>query len=91
MDATLKSKLSSRHVTEGPECVPHIADLKPGGRYVAKDMYEAGDVPLLMRTILDHGYLHGDCLTVTGRTVAENLQQVRWNPDQSVVRPADKL
>jgi dihydroxy-acid dehydratase len=43
-----------------------------------------------MRTLLDHGYLHGDCLTVTGRTVAENLQQVKWNPDQSVVRPADK-
>ena len=69
---------------------PYIADLKPGGRYVAKDMYEAGGVPLLMRTLLDHGYLHGDCLTVTGRTVAENLQQVKWNPDQSVVRPADK-
>jgi dihydroxy-acid dehydratase len=69
---------------------PYIADLKPGGRYVAKDMYEAGGVPLLMRTLLDHGYLHGDCLTVTGRTVAENLQKVKWNPDQSVVRPADK-
>src|SRR5262249_48025856 len=45
---------------------PYIADLKPGGRYVAKDMFEAGGVPLLMRTLLDHGYLHGECLTVTG-------------------------
>src|SRR6187431_48402 len=69
---------------------PYIADLKPGGRYVAKDMFEAGGVPLLMKTLLDHGYLHGDCLTVTGRTIAENLKNVKWNPDQDVVRPADK-
>ena len=69
---------------------PYIADLKPGGRYVAKDMFEAGGIPLLMKTLLDHGYLHGDCLTVTGRTIAENLAQVAWNPDQDVVRPADR-
>jgi dihydroxy-acid dehydratase len=69
---------------------PYIADLKPGGRYVAKDMFEAGGVPLLMKTLLDHGYLHGDCLTVTGRTIAENLKSVKWNPDQDVVHPADK-
>jgi dihydroxy-acid dehydratase len=69
---------------------PYIADLKPGGRYVAKDMFEAGGVPLLMKTLLDQGFLHGDCLTVTGRTIAENLKNVRWNPDQDVVHPADK-
>ena len=69
---------------------PYIADLKPGGRYVAKDMFEAGGVPLLMKTLLDHGFMHGDCLTVTGRTIAENLKSVKWNPDQDVVRPADK-
>ena len=69
---------------------PYIADLKPGGRYVAKDMFEAGGVPLLMKTLLDHGYMHGDCPTVTGRTIAENLKTVKWNPDQEVVRPADK-
>jgi dihydroxy-acid dehydratase len=69
---------------------PYVADLKPGGRYVAKDMFEAGGVPLLMKTLLDHGHLHGDCLTVTGRTIAENLKNVKWNPDQDVVRPADK-
>ena len=69
---------------------PYIADLKPGGRYVAKDMFEAGGIPLLMKTLLDHGFLHGDCLTVTGRTIAENLEKVQWNPDQDVVRPADK-
>src|SRR5208283_3226830 len=69
---------------------PYIADLKPSGRYVAKDMFEAGGVPLLMKTLLDHGYLHGDCITVTGRTIAENLKSVKWNSDQDVVRPADK-
>jgi dihydroxy-acid dehydratase len=69
---------------------PYVADLKPGGRYVAKDMFEAGGVPLLMKTLLDHGFLHGDCLTVTGRTMAENLRSVRWNPDQDVIRPADR-
>src|SRR5437762_9589456 len=67
---------------------PYVADLKPGGRYVAKDMFEAGGIPLLMKTLLEHGFLHGDCLTVTGRTVAENLKSVRWNADQDVVRPA---
>jgi dihydroxy-acid dehydratase len=69
---------------------PYIASMKPAGRYVAKDMFEAGGIPLLMKTLLDHGFLHGDCLTVTGRTIAENLQNVRWNPDQDVVRPADQ-
>ncbi|MEP9371662.1 dihydroxy-acid dehydratase [Mesorhizobium sp. KR1-2] len=69
---------------------PYIADLKPGGKYVAKDMFEAGGIPLLMKTMLDHGYLHGDCLTVTGRTLAENLEHVDWNDEQDVVRPADR-
>jgi dihydroxy-acid dehydratase len=69
---------------------PYIADLKPSGRYVAKDMFEAGGIPLLLKTLLDHGFLHGDCLTVTGRTMAENLASVKWNKDQDVVRPADK-
>ncbi len=66
---------------------PYIADLKPAGRYVMKDLADAGGVPLLMRALLDGGYLHGDCLTVTGRTIAENLAEVSWNPDQEVVRP----
>lgn len=68
---------------------PYIADLKPGGKYVAKDMFEAGGIPLLMKTLLDHGYLHGDCMTVTGRTLAENMEHVAWNPKQDVVYPAD--
>ncbi|MDI3471435.1 MAG: Dihydroxy-acid dehydratase [Pseudolabrys sp.] len=69
---------------------PYVADLKPGGRYVAKDMFEVGGIPLLMKTLLDHGYLHGDCLTVTGRTIAENLEKVKWNDKQDVVYPANK-
>ncbi len=69
---------------------PYIADLKPGGRYVAKDMFEAGGIPQLMKTLLDHGFLHGDCMTVTGRTIAENMEQVKWNEHQDVVRPANK-
>ena len=68
---------------------PYIADLKPGGKYVAKDMFEVGGIPLLMKTLLDHGYMHGDCMTVTGRTIAENMSHVHWNPDQDVVYPAD--
>jgi len=69
---------------------PYVADLKPGGRYVAKDMFEVGGIPLLMKTLLDNGFLHGECMTVTGRTIAENLKSVKWNPHQDVVRPADK-
>ncbi len=69
---------------------PYIADLKPGGRYVAKDMFEVGGIPLMMKTLLDHGFMHGDCMTVTGRTMAENLASVQWNDDQDVVYPADK-
>jgi len=68
---------------------PYIADLKPGGKYVAKDLYEAGGIPLVMKTLLEHGYLHGNCMTVTGRTLAENMKNVKWNPDQVVIRSAD--
>jgi dihydroxy-acid dehydratase len=77
-------------VAEVLKRTPYIADLKPSGRYVAKDMFEAGGVPVLMKTLLDHGYLHGDCVTVTGRTIAQNLKSVKWNEDQDVVRPADR-
>ncbi len=66
---------------------PYIADLKPGGRYVAKDMYEIGGVPVLLKTLLDGGYIHGDCMTVTGKTMAENLADVQFPEDQDVIRP----
>ncbi|SFP37902.1 dihydroxy-acid dehydratase [Sphingomonas rubra] len=72
-------------VADAFKSAPYIADLKPGGRYVAKDMYEAGGVYMLMKTMLAHDLLDGDCLTVTGRTLAENIDQVTWNPDQKVI------
>src|SRR5262252_4790831 len=66
---------------------PYIADLKPGGTYVAKDVYDIGGVPQIMRALLDGGYLHEDCLTVTGKTVKQNLENVKFNADQKVVYP----
>ncbi len=69
---------------------PYIADLKPGGRYVAKDMFEVGGVPVLMKALLDGGFLHGDCITVTGKTVAENLKDVVFPTDQDVILPTAK-
>ena len=67
---------------------PYCADLKPGGKYVARDMYEAGGAYMLMKTLLAEGLLHGDCLTVTGRTLGENINEVTWNPDQKVIYDA---
>jgi dihydroxy-acid dehydratase len=69
---------------------PYIATMKPGGKYVAKDMWEAGGVPMLMRALLDGGLLHGDCMTVTGRTIAENLKDLTFNPNQKVIVSVDK-
>ncbi|MDA0261320.1 MAG: dihydroxy-acid dehydratase [Proteobacteria bacterium] len=66
---------------------PYIADMKPGGRYVAKDMYDVGGVPVLMKALLDGGFLHGDCMTVSGKTIAENLADVVFPTDQDVIRP----
>ena len=65
---------------------PYIADLKPGGRYVMKDLHDIGGVPVLMKALLDGGYLHSDCMTVTGKTVAENLRDVVFPTEQDVVR-----
>ena len=72
-------------VAEAFKSTPYIADLKPGGKYVAKDMYEAGGVYMLMKTMLAGGLLDGNCMTVTGRTLGENIDQVTWNPDQKVI------
>ena len=58
---------------------PYIADLKPGGRYLAKDLYEIGGVPILMKALLEGGYLHEDCMTVTGRTIGENLSNIKFS------------
>ena len=71
--------------------VPVLCDLKPSGKYVATDLHRAGGVPLVMRMLLDKGLLHGDCLTITGKTIAETLADVpnEPSPDQDVVRPWD--
>ncbi len=64
---------------------PYITDMKPGGKYVAKDLYEAGGVQMILKVLLDEGYIHGDCLTITGKTMAENLKDIKFNLDQKVV------
>lgn len=69
---------------------PYLADLKPGGRYIAKDMFEAGGIQAAMRTLFEGGYIHGDCMTVTGKTVKENLADVKLSPLQDVILPHDK-
>ena len=65
---------------------PYLADLKPGGKYVAKDMWKAGGVPMLLKTLMDGGYIHGDCMTVTGKTMRENLKNVKFKTNQKVMR-----
>ncbi len=75
-------------VAEFFKTTPYMADLKPGGQYVAKDMYEAGGVYMLMKSMLGEGLLHGNCMTVTGKTLGENVDEITWNPDQKVIYPA---
>lgn len=64
---------------------PLIADLKPGGKYVAKDMFEAGGVSVVLKELLDAGVLHGDCITVTGKTIAEDIADAKLREDQDVI------
>jgi dihydroxy-acid dehydratase len=71
--------------------VPVLCDLKPSGRYVATDLHRAGGVPAVMKLLLAHGLLHGDCMTVTGRTLAANLAGAADAPEgQDVIRPWDR-
>ena len=72
-------------VAEIFKSTPYIADLKPGGKYVAKDMYDAGGVYMLMKTLLDGGFLDPSPMTVTGKTLGENIEKITWNPDQKVI------
>src|SRR5690606_9240016 len=70
--------------------VPHIADLKPSGKYVMQDLHRVGGVQAVMKMLLEAGYLHGDCMTVTGKTVAENLQEApSLEEGQDVIMPFD--
>jgi dihydroxy-acid dehydratase len=66
---------------------PYIADLKPGGKYLAKDVFDIGGVPQVLKALLEGGILHGDCMTVTGKTMAENLEDVKFNTAQKVIYP----
>ena len=69
---------------------PFLADLKPSGKYLMKDLHAVGGVPAVMKLLLENGYLHGDCLTVTGKTIAENLADVPSLPEgQDVIKPFD--
>jgi dihydroxy-acid dehydratase len=72
--------------------VPHLADLRPGGKYVMNDLHRAGGTPAVLRALLDAGMLHGECMTVTGQTLAENLAGVTsiYKRKQNVVHPLDK-
>ena len=72
-------------VAEIFKSTPYIADLKPGGKYVARDMHDAGGVYMTMKTLLDGGFLDGNPMTVTGKTLGENLDEITWNPDQKVI------
>lgn len=72
-------------VAEIFKSTPYIADLKPGGQYVARDMHDAGGVYMLMKTLLDGGFLDPEPMTVTGKSLGENLDEITWNPDQKVI------
>jgi dihydroxy-acid dehydratase len=80
-------KFDLEDVVEIMRKTPYLCDLKPGGQFVAKAMGEAGGVPMLLKTLLDAGLLHGDCMTVTGKTHRENLKDVKWRDDQKVIYP----
>ncbi|MDE8348434.1 MAG: dihydroxy-acid dehydratase [Acidocella sp.] len=69
---------------------PYIADLKPGGKYVALDVHNVGGIPIIMKSLFDAGLLHGDCLTVTGKTLAENLEGVVFPENQDVIYPVSR-
>ncbi len=80
-------KFDLHDVAEIMRATPHIADLKPGGKYVALDVYNVGGVPVIIKALLEGGYLRGDAMTVTGRSLAENHREVIIPKDQDVVRP----
>ena len=70
--------------------MPYIADLKPGGKYVALDVHRVGGIPIILKALLDGGLLHGDCITVSGKTMAENLKDVVFPTDQDVIYPVSR-
>ena len=83
-------KFTLEDVTNISKKTPYIADLKPGGKFVAKDLYEIGGIPILIKALLDGGLLHKDCLTVTGKTISENHENVKFPTDQKVIYTTSK-
>jgi len=83
-------KFTLEDVTNISKKTPYIADLKPGGKFVAKDLYEIGGVPILIKALLDGGLLHPDCLTVTGKTIAENHKDIKFPTNQKIIYKTSK-
>ena len=82
--------LTLDEINEVSDRTPIIADLKPFGRYTALDVYNAGGIPAILKVLLNAGLLNGDCITVTGKTLAENLEAVELKPDQKVIVPVSE-
>ena len=78
------------YVTEIFKKTPYIANLRPGGAYLAKHLHDIGGVGVIIKELIDHGFMHGDCMTVTGKTLAENYEGVSLPEDQDVVFPVSK-
>ena len=83
-------KFTLEDVTNISKKTPYIADLKPGGKYVAKDLYEIGGVPILIKALLEGGFLHEDCMTVSGKTIGENHKDVVFPSNQKVIYKTSK-
>ncbi len=83
-------KFTLEDVTKISKKTPYIADLKPGGKYVAKDLYEIGGVPILIKALLEGGFLHEDCMTVSGKTIGENHKDIVFPTDQKIVYKTSK-
>ena len=83
-------KFTLRDVVEIYQNTPYIGDMSPGGKYVAKDLYDVGGVPTVIKSLLDGGYINGDCITVTGQTIGENHKHTIFPTNQDVVYPCDK-
>ena len=83
-------KFTLEDVTNISKKTPYIADLKPGGKYVAKDLYEIGGVPILIKALLEGGLLHEDCMTVSGKTIGENHRDIIFPSDQKIIYKTSK-
>jgi dihydroxy-acid dehydratase len=83
-------KFTIRDIDRISRRTPIVADLKPGGAFVATDIHSAGGIPVILKSLLDAGLLHGNVMTCTGKTMAENLAAYRVDPNSEVIRPVEK-